>query len=772
MASASRWITVLKPRAFLPETLAHSAPRLRSSRGWSIKDTGTVALWWIGLAAFLFFASVPGLHASQNLMSVFLVTVLISAYLLCKYVTPQTRLAKTLRLTIILINVFLSLRYMVWRATETLPLQFGLPSALLGFLLLLAELYGFINSTAGCFINSDPKVRTPIELDADKSSWPHVDVYIPTYNESAIVVGPTIIAATQLDYPKDKLHVYLLDDGGTEQKLNDPDPKRAAAARLRALELRRIAAAFGANYLTRDHNVHAKAGNINSALHSTSGELLLILDCDHIPSEDFLLHTVGFFSRDEKLFLVQTPHNFVSPDPVSRNLRAFDTCPAENELFYDVIQLGLDYWGTSFFCGSAAVLRRSVLDQLGGIAGQTITEDAETTMDALSLGYKTAYYARPMVSGLQPETYAGFILQRVRWGQGMLQIFLLKNAWRQRGMHLVQRLLYTNFALYWGFAAARLVMLLAPPMFLLFGVNLCDTSADDLLAYAVPTLIASLIATQHFYGKVRWPFISQLYEIIQSVYVTRALFEVICRPRAPAFQVTPKGETLERDVVSSLATPFYLLLALNVAGIVNGVVRYLTTPWSHGAIILVEFWALLDFFLLLCALGITFERRQMRGEPRVAQNLRVRLLCKGQVIEARATDVSASGAGVSVAANQLHGAQIQLGDEVTIDYCDLSRQLAARVVSERVLANGGHAFGLGYQLADVADQRSAVSIAFGSSELLIKNAQARHRGRSIVYGLGYVVRVGVTLGGAHLRYLVETRLRRLLQRQRSSVPSI
>jgi cellulose synthase (UDP-forming) len=120
----------------------------------------------------------------------------------------------------------------------------------------------------------------------------------------------------------------------------------------------------------------------------------------------------------------------------------------------------------------------------------------------------------------------------------------------------------------------------------------------------------------------------------------------------------------------------------------------------------------------------------------------------------------------------VHGAQIQLGDEVTIDYCDLSRQLAARVVSERVLANGGHAFGLGYQLADVADQRSAVSIAFGSSELLIKNAQARHRGRSIVYGLGYVVRVGVTLGGAHLRYLVETRLRRLLQRQRSSVPSI
>jgi cellulose synthase (UDP-forming) len=727
-------------------------------------------LWWTGLAAFLFFASVPGLHASQNLMSVFLVTVLIGAYLLCKVVTPQTRLAKTLRLTIILINVFLSLRYMVWRATETLPLQFGLPSALLGFLLLLAELYGFINATAGCFINSDPKIRTPVLLDADRSSWPHVDVYIPTYNESAVVVGPTIIAATQLHYPKDKLHVYLLDDGGTRQKLEDPDPKRAVAAQERAQELRRIAEQFGAGYLTRDKNVHAKAGNINSALQATQGELLLILDCDHIPSQDFLLHTVGFFGRDEKLFLVQTPHNFVSPDPVSRNLRAFNTCPAENELFYDVIQLGLDYWGTSFFCGSAAVLRRSVLDQLGGIAGQTITEDAETTMDALSLGYKTAYYPRPMVSGLQPETYAGFILQRVRWGQGMLQIFMLKNAWRQRGMHLVQRILYTNFALYWGFAAARLVMLLAPPMFLLFGVNLCDTSADDLLAYAVPTLFASLIATQHFYGKVRWPFISQLYEIIQSVYVTRAMFEVIRRPRAPSFQVTPKGEILDRDLVSSLATPFYILLALNLAGIVNGVVRYMTTPWSHGAIILVECWAVLDFFLLLCALGITFERRQMRSEPRIALDQRVRLTCKGRLIEARSTDVSASGVALRAAAGQINVGVIELGDEVTIDYCDLNRQLLGRVISRRDCANGARSFGLVYQFAGTEDQRSAVFIAFGSSELLLRNAQARHRGRSIIYGLGYVVSVGITLGGAHLKHLASNGLRRLLQRPRISWP--
>jgi cellulose synthase (UDP-forming) len=402
-----------------------------------------------------------------------------------------------------------------------------------------------------------------------------------------------------------------------------------------------------------------------------------------------------------------------------------------------------------------------VLDELGGIAGQTITEDAETTMDALALGYKTAYYARPMVSGLQPETYAGFILQRVRWGQGMLQIFLLKNVWRQRGVKFVQRILYTNFAVYWGFATARLVMLLAPPLFLLFGVNLCDTSAEDLLAYAVPTLIASLVTTQHFYGKVRWPFISQLYEIIQSVYVTQGILQVVRRPRAPTFKVTPKGEVLDRDNVSSLAMPFYLLLALNLAGIVNGVVRYLTTPWSHGAIMLVEFWALLDFFLLLCALGITFERKQLRAEPRVARVEAVRIVPRrGSPLSGVSTDVSASGAGFMLDGASFDMSALAVDDPVFIQFVERGVVMPARIVSTRVGPHQALSLGVRYDLSNVREERTAVSIAFGSSEELIRNNEQRHEGRSILYGLGYVVWVGVTLGGDHLRHVLAALLGR------------
>ena len=657
------------------------------------------------------------------------------------------------RLAVIVLCTFLALRYFQWRATESLPLQFGLLAMVCGLLLFLAELYGFVNMLAGFFINSEPFHRRSVPLPSDPAALPHVDVYIPTYNEDPSIVRPTVIAATQMDYPRDKLHVYILDDGGTAQKCNDADPAKAAAARARAAELKALAERFGAGYLTRERNLHAKAGNINSALAHTRGELLLVLDCDHIPAADFLQHGVGFFLADPKLFVLQTPHNFVSPDPVERNLDTYERSPAENELFYDVMQPGLDFWGTSFFCGSAAILRRSVIDQLGGVSGKTITEDAETTLDALSLGYGSAYLNRPMVSGLQPETFSGFIVQRVRWGQGMWQIFLLKNPWRQPRLKLVQRLLYTNFAFYWGFAFARVVMLLAPPAYLVFGINLCDTTAEQLVAYAGPALVASLVSTQYFYGRVRWPFMSQLYEIVQSVFVLQGLAQVVRRPSAPSFKVTPKGEVLDRNFVSTLAWPFYVLLGLTVLGVAMGFMRWDEQPWNRGAIAFVMFWAVLDLLLLLGALGITFERRQLRSEPRAVHAEPVRVRTEDDTLEWEGTsrDASASGMGL-VLRPRADGRWPGPGDTLRVEFPERAVALPAQLLSLRATASGRRA-GVRYRLGEVIDERVAVHIAFGSSERLLENNRRRHDGRSFARSLLLLIRFAFRQGLDHLLHL-------------------
>ncbi len=110
-----------------------------------------------------------------------------------------------------------------------------------------------------------------------------------------------------------------------------------------------------------------------------------------MPSADFLERTVGYFAEDPKLFLVQTPHYFINTDPIERNLGLSHRIPPENEMFYGLIQRGLDKWNGAFFCGSAALLRRQALDEAGGFSGDSITEDAETAIDLHARGWRSLY---------------------------------------------------------------------------------------------------------------------------------------------------------------------------------------------------------------------------------------------------------------------------------------------------------------------------------------------------------------------------------------------
>jgi cellulose synthase (UDP-forming) len=199
-------------------------------------------------------------------------------------------------------------------------------------------------------------------------------------------------------YPAQKLNVYVLDDGGTHDKLHQPDPARRQTVAWRASRIKNIASRYGAHYLARQKNIHAKAGNLNDALPLTQGNFIVVLDCDHVPTADFIERTLGFFLEDEKLFLVQTAHNFVTPDPLERNLLTDAQSPAENEKFYYATMPGLDYWGAAFFCGSAAMLRRSALDDIGGFSTSTLTCD---------------HYFLSRVNG-QGDTIQNWI-ERIRW---------------------------------------------------------------------------------------------------------------------------------------------------------------------------------------------------------------------------------------------------------------------------------------------------------------------------------------------------------------------
>ncbi|HYL71863.1 MAG TPA: glycosyltransferase, partial [Candidatus Dormibacteraeota bacterium] len=357
----------------------------------------------------------------------------------------------------IVFSIIASSRYIWWRLTQTMDLTSGF-EMFFGSGLLAAECYTWIIMVLGYVQNARPLRRKPASLPADRAQWPTVDVYIPSYNESLEVVRPTVLAALNLDWPTDKLRVYILDDG-----------RRPA--------FREFAASCGAEYVIRSNNAHAKAGNLNAALKNTHGEFVAIFDCHHIPVRTFLTTTMGWFLRDPNCALLQTPHHFFSPDPFERNLGTFRRVPNEGNLFYGLIQDGNDLWNATFFCGSCAVLRRKPLEEVGGIAVETVTEDAHTALKLHRRGYTTAYLRQVLAGGLATESLSGHIGQRIRWARGMAQIFRLDNPLAGPGLKPLQRLCYANAMLHFFSGVPRLVFLTAPLAYLYFQFHIINAAA-------------------------------------------------------------------------------------------------------------------------------------------------------------------------------------------------------------------------------------------------------------------------------------------------------
>ena len=594
----------------------------------------TGALLCVSGVAFLIFAVMPADLATEVYLAGAVGFVLL---LLARRSRQGWR-----RALVLMLCLLLTLRYFSWRVTETF-VYYDPASLIAALLLMAAEVYSFVLTLLGLFVNFAPITR-PVAPAPSGGDVPRVDILVPSYNESPELLAVTLCAAGQITYPDGRCQVHLLDDGGTDQKCSDPNPARAAAARERRRTLQALCARFGAVYHTRARNHHAKAGNINDALSSLSGDLVLILDADHVPTADILSRTVPLFQADSNLFLVQTPHFFTNPDTIEKNLGLFQKMPGENEVFHRAIQSGLDFWNSTIFCGSAALLHRARLLEVGGIATNTITEDAETALALHARGYRSACVAHPMVAGLAPETFVGMVTQQVRWAQGMIQIFLLCNPLGRRGLTVAQRIGYLSCILYWLFPFARLIFLAAPIAYLVFGLRIYAANATGVLVFVLPHMVASLISSDTLFGRFRWPIIPHIYETLLGLLILRPLWATLRNPRAPNFKVTPKGEQVGADFISPLAVPFYVVCAITLAALPIGLWRLANEPTHRDTLLITLFWEMLNALLLLGALGALFERRQRRAVPRLAANMPAALLYNGERHGGRIVDLSMGGA--------------------------------------------------------------------------------------------------------------------------------
>lgn len=535
------------------------------------------------------------------------------------------------------------LRYVYWRTTSTLPPITEPVNFIPGFLLYLMEMFSVMMLFISLFIIIDPLQRKRARQLPDEE-LPTVDIFVPSYNEEKGLLATTLAAAMNIDYPSHKFTVWLLDDGGTDQKVNDPDPRVSLPAQRRRADLQRLCQQLGCNYLTRAKNVHAKAGNLNNGLAHSTGDLIAVFDADHGPARGFLRETVGHFADDQRLFLVQTPHFFLNPDPLEKNLSTFDRMPSENEMFYSMIQKGLDKWNAAFFCGSAAVLRRRALEETGGFSGVSITEDAETALELHSRGWNSRYVDKPLIAGLQPENFVAFIGQRSRWCRGMVQILMLKNPLLKKGLKPHQRIAYLSSSLFWMFPLPRLTFMLAPLLYIFFSLQIYVANFQEFIGYTIAYMAVNIMLQSYLYGTLRWPWVSELYEYVQAVFLGRAILSVVMNPRKPTFNVTAKGLTVDTEHLSALAKPYFAIFGALAVAAAYAAYRYITEPAGNDLLMIVGVWNAVNLVIAGVALGVVSERPERRRAQRLNVVRRGMLeIVGGSTVPVSIEDVSTGG---------------------------------------------------------------------------------------------------------------------------------
>ncbi|WP_018870491.1 glycosyltransferase [Thioalkalivibrio sp. ALgr3] len=448
--------------------------------------------------------------------------------------------------------------YLIWRFTTLNP-----EALTFSWLVYGAEIYGVLTMVMHVIMNWRLTVRTPPPAPEGLK----VDVFVPTYNEPEAVVRRTLLACVRMDYPHE---TWLLDDS------NRP-------------EMKTLAERLGCRYLARESREDAKAGNLNNALAHAQGDFVAIFDADHAPHRHFLTNTLGYFT-DEDVAFVQTPQDFYNLDSYQHRLDPDrKQLWTEQSLFFRVILRGKDYWNAAFFCGSCAIARRRCLDEIGGFATGTVTEDLHTSIRLHERGYRSIYHAEPLAFGIAAIDPEGFLKQRLRWGQGAMQVWRQERVLTNPGLTWPQRMNYFASMLTYFDGWQRLIFYTIPAIVLVTGVLPISVTVTQFLMVFIPYMLLSFWAFEELtrgYGRTT---IIEQYNFARFAIFARATLGLFRRHLA--FRVTPKSRHTGNDRPQPLRAQWFIL-AFNALAIPTGIALYLAYGHLPGdALIANVLWA-------------------------------------------------------------------------------------------------------------------------------------------------------------------------------------
>jgi cellulose synthase/poly-beta-1,6-N-acetylglucosamine synthase-like glycosyltransferase len=330
------------------------------------------------------------------------------------------------------------------------------------------------------FKNRHRKPSAPSKFDV----LPVVTVQLPIYNE-VYVVERLLRATSELDYPKEKLEIQVLDDS--------TDETRAMTDRVVA-DLK--ARGFDASVLRRSERVGFKAGALDYGFRKAKGEFFFILDADFVPPRNILRKCIDYFS-DSKVGMIQTRWGHIN--------RSYSWLTRAQAILLDghlvLEQTARSRTGRFFnFNGTAGLWRKSCIGEAGGWQHDTLTEDLDLSYRAQLRGWKFIFLADIVTPAELPVDIDGFKSQQHRWTKGSVQTCkkVLPRIWRSH-LPLYIRIeatahLTANFAY---LLIACLCVLLHPSS---GSATFSGTGGlTRLLVIDLPIFVATTVSTAFFY---------------------------------------------------------------------------------------------------------------------------------------------------------------------------------------------------------------------------------------------------------------------------------
>ena len=480
---------------------------------------------------------------------------------------------KGMLVTLILVGISLvvSSRYLAWRFSTILNLDFGLVSVL-ALSLFFAELYFWTVTTLNCLTAIWPLKRTSAQLPTDRADWPTVDVFMISRGGSIKEIQHAAITALALEWPGTKLKIYLI-----------VDQTQAG--------LEKIVKITGANWLVLPDSLHDEAEIVKWTASQTKGSLIAVLPCDQSPHVKFLTKAVGWFAKDSTLGMIYTPFHFLAPE----------ASPDYSGIFLKA--------KPGIVC---ALIRRTALVSIEKIDFDPALPESRSSLQDQEHGHRNALIG---YATTKAEDSQRFDERQDLQPSLSIELFLVDNPsgtssllWKKRLNSLQE---FFNFYYF----VPKFVFLIAPLVYFLGGMNIIQAAPVLLLSYLIPHVVHAYFLAGRVKEKDRLTIWGDIKQVVLAWYLllptATSLMRTEFRTAKNLFGAHKKMREEPFDWMT--AGPYGVVLSLNLIGLFVGI-QY---EWTIGEFqdpvsLMYLIWIFFNILLLMAAFAVARESQHLR----------------------------------------------------------------------------------------------------------------------------------------------------------------